>query len=46
MRILRKELKVMKKTCWSCEHWLIGLGCARADVKNCILTEHHHTCSG
>jgi len=35
----------VSKTCWNCGHWLIGLGCTREDVNNCIPTEHDHTCN-
>lgn len=35
----------MQKVCWSCGHWLIGLGCTKEGFnENVIVTEHDDMC--
>lgn len=34
----------MDKTCWSCGHWLLGLGCCVEGVNDFVPTEVDYVC--
>lgn len=35
----------MDKTCWSCGHWLLGLGCCLKGTGAYVQTEHDYSCN-
>ena len=34
----------MEKACWSCGHWLLGLGCCLQGLNEYVRTEHDYSC--
>lgn len=34
----------MRKSCWGCGHWLIGLGCCISGINTYKQTEPDHSC--